>query len=78
MLRRVLFVLNENKTLVVRSARRMSDKPQNDTQGSKQTTTSKQQTPEEDDSLYEDYGDVKIRKGGRTIRVDESEDSGGF
>jgi len=81
MLRRVVYLLNENKTLVARTVRRMSDKPQsepqqNDKETSKQTP--KQETPEEEDpNAYEDYGDVKIRKGGRTIKVDESEDIGG-
>jgi len=80
MLRRVVYFLNVNKSLVARTARRMSDKPQSDPQPNDkaQKQTPKQETPEEEDpNAYEDYGDVKIRKGGRTIKVDENEDIGG-
>ena len=77
MLRRVVFVLRDHRSLVTRAARSITEKPHNDpkpteTQPNKENL-SQEPLENEDPSKYEDFGDVKIRKGGRTIKVDESE-----
>lgn len=77
MIRRVAFIVKNYRSIVSRTSRAISDKP--DQQPTKETAQPVQpETPktEEDPSTYEDYGDVKIRRGGRTIKVDESEHVG--
>lgn len=78
MIRRVAFLVKNYRTLVNRTSRAISDKPDQQTpKEPAQPAQPEAQKVEEDPSAYEDYGDVKIRRGGRTIKVDESEHVGG-
>ena len=77
MLRRAVFVLRDHRSLVTRAARSITEKPHNDpkptgTQPNREDPT-QEPLEKEDPSKYDDFGDLKIRKGGRTIKVDESE-----
>ena len=75
MLRRVVYVLRDHRSLIAQATRSMSNKP-NLNQDSKPTGSqdpAKEPLEYQDPNEYEDFGDVKIKKGGRTIKVDESE-----
>lgn len=72
MIRRFAYLLKHNRNLTNHAIRCMSETPK--PTDPKPETSKQQEIPEEEDpSKYEDYGDVKIRRGGRNIKVDENE-----
>jgi len=76
MLRRFLYSLEKSK-LITKSYRRFSEKKvqeESRVEKGEQKAENKERLEENPDE-YEDYGDVKIRRGGRKIRVDEEEAS---
>ncbi len=76
MLKRFIYSLEKTK-FITRPYRRFSEKrPAEETKAEKseQKLDTKERVEENQDE-YEDYGDVKIRRGGRKIKVDESEAS---
>ena len=74
MIRRFAYLVKNSRNLTNHAIRRLSEAPKPTDQKSEAPKQPKQEIPEEEDpSKYEDYGDVKIRRGGRNIKVDENE-----
>ena len=76
MIRRFAYLLKNSRNLTNYGIRCMSETPKPTDQKSeapKQPNPQQEIPEEEDPSKYEDYGDVKIRRGGRNIKVDENE-----
>lgn len=76
MLRRFIYSLEKN-SLISKSLRRFSQNkgPEESAAQKADKKSENINKNEENQDEYEDYGDVKIRRGGRKIKVDESETS---